>query len=104
LLEAALRERALERRGKHDTDAGQSHARLSPYPCRRILHGANQYGLRCLRNLDELLPTGALIISAPLKIQGGSANSPGCWMSSPGAAAAPPHSSPDTSTGILETW
>ena len=55
-----------------NTDAGQSHAWSPPYPCHRVLHGANRYGLQCLRNLDELPPTGALIISAPLKIQGGS--------------------------------
>jgi kynurenine formamidase len=36
------------------------------------MHGANKYGLQCLNNLDKLPPTGAVIISAPLKIQKGS--------------------------------
>jgi kynurenine formamidase len=36
------------------------------------MHGANRYGLQCLKNLDQLPPTGALIVSAPLKIQEGS--------------------------------
>ena len=55
-----------------NTDAGQSHAWPSPYPCHRILHGANRYGLQCLRNLDQLPATGALLIAAPLKIRDGS--------------------------------
>lgn len=36
------------------------------------MHGANRYGLQCLKNLDQLPPTGALIVAAPLKIKGGS--------------------------------
>ena len=36
------------------------------------MHGANRFGLQCLTNLDQLPATGALIISAPLKIKGGS--------------------------------
>jgi kynurenine formamidase len=55
-----------------NTDAGQSHAWSPPYPCHRILHGANRYGLQCLRNLDQLPPTGALVVAAPLKILHGS--------------------------------
>ena len=31
-----------------------------------------KYGLQCLRNLDRLPPTGALIVAAPLKILQGS--------------------------------
>ena len=37
-----------------------------------MMHGANRYGLQCLKNLDQLPPTGAMLISAPLKIKGGS--------------------------------
>jgi kynurenine formamidase len=55
-----------------NTDAGQSEHWPLPYPCHTLMHGANKYGLQCLKNLDLLPPTGALIISAPLKIVGGS--------------------------------
>jgi kynurenine formamidase len=55
-----------------NTDAGQSYAWPLPYPCHTLMHGANKYGLQCLRNLDQLPPTGALIVAAPLKIQDGS--------------------------------
>lgn len=55
-----------------NTDAGQSYAWPLPYPCHTLMHGANRYGLQCLKNLDQLPPTGAVIISAPLKIQAGS--------------------------------
>lgn len=34
-----------------------------------LMHGANRYGLQCLKNLDQLPPTGAVIVSAPLKIE-----------------------------------
>ena len=33
---------------------------------------AGRFGLQCLRNLDQLPPTGAMIVAAPLKIQEGS--------------------------------
>lgn len=55
-----------------NTDAGQSYSWPVPYPCHTLMHGANRYGLQCLRNLDQLPATGALILSAPLKIEGGS--------------------------------
>ncbi|MBP0631119.1 cyclase family protein [Cupriavidus sp. AcVe19-1a] len=55
-----------------NTDAGQSYAWPLPYPCHTLMHGANKYGLQCLKNLDHLPPTGALIVAAPLKIQNGS--------------------------------
>jgi len=55
-----------------NTDAGQSHGWPLPYPCHTLMHGANKYGLQCLTNLDQLPPTGTVILSAPLKIQGGS--------------------------------
>lgn len=55
-----------------NTDAGQSYKWPVPYPCHTLMHGANRYGLQCLTNLDQLPPTGAVIISAPLKIQAGS--------------------------------
>src|SRR6218665_1582861 len=55
-----------------NTDAGQSYAWSLAYPCHTLMHGANKFGLQCLRNLDQLPPTGAVIVAAPLKIQAGS--------------------------------
>ncbi len=55
-----------------NTDAGQSYAWPLAYPCHTLMHGANKYGLQCLTNLDQLPAQGALIVSAPLKIKGGS--------------------------------
>lgn len=54
------------------TDAGQAHLMDPPYPAHTLLHGAGLYGLQCLENLDQLPPTGAFIVAAPLKIAGGS--------------------------------
>ncbi|MGE3690062.1 MAG: cyclase family protein [Novosphingobium sp.] len=54
------------------TDAGQAHFLEPPYPAHTLLHGAGRYGLQCLENLDRLPATGAVIMAAPLKIQGGS--------------------------------
>lgn len=55
-----------------NTDAGQSYAWPLAYPCHTLMHGANKFGLQCLKNLDQLPPTGAMILAAPLKIRGGS--------------------------------
>jgi kynurenine formamidase len=54
------------------TDAGQAHGFTPMYPAHTLLHGAGRYGLQCLTNLDQLPPTGALVIAAPLKIGDGS--------------------------------
>lgn len=54
------------------TDAGQAHLFTPPYPAHMFMHGKGRYGLQCLANLDQLPPTGALVISPPLKIKGGS--------------------------------
>ncbi len=54
------------------TDAGQAHTFTPMYPAHTLLHGAGRYGLQCLRNLDQLPPTGVVVIAAPLKIGGGS--------------------------------
>ena len=62
-----------------NTDAGQSHAWPLPYPCHTLMHGANRYGLQCLKNLDQLPPQGAMILAAPLKIEGGSGSPCACW-------------------------
>ncbi|WP_159738485.1 cyclase family protein [Vibrio atypicus] len=55
-----------------NTDAGQSFSWPTPLPCHTLMHGANKYGLQCLKNLDLLPPTGAMIVAAPLKISDGS--------------------------------
>ena len=54
------------------TDAGQAHNFTPPYPAHFYMHGKGRYGLQCLANLDQLPPNGALIVSPPLKIKGGS--------------------------------
>ena len=54
------------------TDAGQAAHLRPPYPCHAMMHGSGRYGLQCLTNLDQLPPTGALIVAPPLKIRQGS--------------------------------
>ncbi len=54
------------------TDAGQAQHLRPPYPCHYFMHGAGRYGLQCLANLEQLPPTGAVVIAAPLKIRNGS--------------------------------
>jgi kynurenine formamidase len=54
------------------TDAGQAGTFDPPFPNHTIMHGAGKFGLASLRNLDQLPPTGSLVIAAPLKIERGS--------------------------------
>jgi kynurenine formamidase len=54
------------------TDAGQAAHLLPPYPCHSLMHGSGRFGLQCLTNLDLLPPTGAVIVTPPLKIARGS--------------------------------
>jgi len=54
------------------TDAGQAGRFDPPFPNHHIMHGANKFGLASLCNLDQLPPTGAVVIAAPLKIVAGS--------------------------------
>lgn len=54
------------------TDAGQAFSFEPAYPCHFFMHGAGKYGLQCMTNLDLLPATGAIIVSAPLKIEDGS--------------------------------
>lgn len=54
------------------TDAGQAAHFSPPFPAHFHLHGAGRYGLQCLARLDELPPTGAVLLTAPLKIRNGS--------------------------------
>jgi kynurenine formamidase len=54
------------------TDAGQAGTFTPPFPNHAIMHGAGKFGLASLCNLDQLPPTGAVVIAAPLKIVNGS--------------------------------
>jgi kynurenine formamidase len=54
------------------TDAGQAGRFDPPFPNHHIMHGAGRFGLASLCNLDQLPPTGAIVIAAPLKIVHGS--------------------------------
>src|SRR5215467_7225645 len=54
------------------TDHGQAFAFEPPFPAHHLMHGANKLGLASLTNLDKLPPTGALLITPPLKIEKGS--------------------------------
>ena len=54
------------------TDAGQAFAMEPQYPCHYYMHGNGRLGLQCMTNLDLLPPTGAVVVSPPLKIIDGS--------------------------------
>jgi kynurenine formamidase len=54
------------------TDAGAAHAFDPPFPCHAYFLGAGKYGLTQLQNVARLLATGALLVTAPLPIAGGS--------------------------------
>jgi kynurenine formamidase len=54
------------------TDAGRAATFDPPFSNHFIMHGSGKFGLASLCNLDQLPPTGAVVIAAPLKIVGGS--------------------------------
>lgn len=54
------------------TDAGQAATFNPMFPCHNIMHGSNKFGLASLTNLEQLPPTGAVVIAPPLKIVNGS--------------------------------
>ena len=54
------------------TDAGCAGSFDPPFANHYLMHGSGKFGLAALCNLDQLPPTGALVIAAPLKIVGGS--------------------------------
>jgi len=54
------------------TDAGCAAAFNPPFPNHYVMHGSGKFGLAGLCNLDQLPPTGAIVLAAPLKIVGGS--------------------------------
>jgi len=54
------------------TDAGQAAKFDPPFSNHFVMHGSGKFGLASLCNLDQLPPTGAVVIAAPLKIVVGS--------------------------------
>jgi kynurenine formamidase len=54
------------------TDHGQAFGFEPAFPAHNLMHGAKKLGLASLCNLDKLPPTGAILITPPLKIQKGS--------------------------------
>ncbi len=54
------------------TDAGAAHSFDPAFPCHTFMHGAGKFGLASLTNLHQLPPIGAVLITPPLKIVGGS--------------------------------
>ena len=54
------------------TDAGAAHSFDPAFHCHSFMLGAGKYGLTQLANVAKLPPTGAVLIVAPLKIEGGS--------------------------------
>lgn len=52
-------------------DAGQASSFEPPFPAHAILLGAGCFGLSSLCNLDQLPPTGAIVIAGPLRIVNG---------------------------------
>ncbi len=53
------------------TDAGQAATLSQPFPCHWYFQGAGKYGITQLQNLSKLPPRGAVIITSPLPIVGG---------------------------------
>jgi kynurenine formamidase len=54
------------------TDAGQAGMFDPPFPNHHFMHMHGKFGLASLTNLDQLPPTGAVLIAAPLKLVNGS--------------------------------
>ncbi len=54
------------------TDAGRAGSFDPPFSNHYVMHGSGKFGLASLCNLDQLPPTGSVVIAAPLKIVGGS--------------------------------
>ena len=54
------------------TDAGRAATFDPPFSNHYFMHGSGKFGLAGLCNLDQLPPTGAMLIAAPLKIVNGS--------------------------------
>ncbi len=53
------------------TDAGPAAGMEPPFPAHYLMHEANKYGLASLCNLNQLPPTGSVVVTPPLKILNG---------------------------------
>lgn len=53
------------------TDSGQAASLSQPFPCHWYFQGAGKYGITQLQNLARLPPRGAVIVTSPLPIVGG---------------------------------
>jgi kynurenine formamidase len=71
------------------TDAGQGFHFAPPNPAHFYFHGAGKYGLQCLSNVDQLPPTGAVLIAPPLKIKQGTGSPLRVMAMIPGRCATP---------------
>jgi kynurenine formamidase len=67
------------------TDAGRAATFDPPFPNHAIMHGHGKFGLASLCNLDQLPPTGSVVIAAPLKIVAGSGSPVRAIAIAPGA-------------------
>lgn len=54
------------------TDAAVGAQADPAFPNHSIMHGAGKFGLTQLANVDRLPATGAIVVAAPLKLEGGS--------------------------------
>ncbi len=54
------------------TDHGNAGQFDPQFPAHNLMHGANKFGMSSLNNLDQLPPTGAVLVTPPLKIEDGS--------------------------------
>lgn len=54
------------------TDAGQAFRFDPPFWTHNIMQGNGRFGLASLCNLDQLPPTGAVLVASPLRLVGGS--------------------------------
>jgi kynurenine formamidase len=54
------------------TDYGNAGIFDPQFPAHNLMHGANKFGMSSLNNLDQLPPTGAVLVTPPLKIADGS--------------------------------
>lgn len=54
------------------TDHGQAGQFDPVFPAHNLMHGAGKFGMSSLNNLDQMPPTGAVLVTPPLKIADGS--------------------------------
>src|SRR5690606_34793164 len=67
------------------TDAGSAMSIYPPIPAHSLLLGTGRYGLASLTNLEQLPPTGAMLVVAQLKIAGGTGSPVSAFAIVPGS-------------------